>query len=125
MLPVAFTALCLGAAAILAGRRASLDLVPAAVAAQLPDDTGALSALCFDELAAADRRAARREVRALVRELARRPEELVTVRFDDAESDGYVDEEYTVRDLADETLESSTCPSPEATDLRRALTATR
>lgn len=122
VLPVSFTAIALVVAAVLAGRRAALDPVPAPIAAQLPADTGSLEALCFDELPAADRRAASREVRALARELARRPEGLITVRFDAAESDGYIDQQYTLRELARETLERSGCTSPEATGLRQALT---
>lgn len=125
VLPVGVTVIALVVAAVLAGRRAALDPVPGPIAAQLPGDTGALAALCFDELPAADRRAARREARVLARELSRRPDGLMTVRFDAAESDGYVDEQYTLRELALETLERSSCASPEATSLRQALAAAK
>jgi hypothetical protein len=120
LLPAGAAAVALLIAAVLTGRRAALDPVPAKVAAELPRDTGALGALCFDELPAEERRSARRQVRALVRELPRRPDGLTTVRYTLAETDGYRDAQKTLRELAEELLESS-CASPETDALRRAL----
>lgn len=121
LLPASVAAPALLISAALAARRATLDTVPANVAAQLPRDTGALGVLCIDELPAKERRAARRQVKALNRELPRRSDQLVTVRYALAESPGTDERERTLRELASELLSDNTCSSPEADVLRQAL----
>lgn len=109
----------------LLAHRASLDSVPTAVARELPSNSGTLGTFCFDEIPVSERRDARRRTAALVRELGRRPDELVEVEYTLAESPGTRTDERTVRELARETLDWADCASPEAEDLRRALAAAR
>lgn len=102
-------------------RRASLDRAPRAVAATLPAFTSSLSGLCFSDLPARDRRQSESEVGALVREVRRRPDELVTVNYALADSPGVRREEITVQELAEETLDHADCESVPARGLRDAL----
>lgn len=83
--------------------------VPADIQAQLPLNTGALWGLCpapdvprdfYEEQSAA----ARRQTRALIREVKRRPDDLLTRVWTDAHSERKFRDELTVRELAEEHL---------------------
>ena len=121
LVPLGVAGAALVVVGVSAAQRAALDRVPPDVAAQLPRYSSTLGAFCIDFVGASDRRSAAAEVRALVRELRRRPDALTVVEYDLADSAGVRREELTVRELAEETLEWAECSSAPARELRAAL----